>query len=252
MSSRYNPNRWELYDPNRPNEEQPHSFITKRKLEIMEKGIEDANITLEIGEVRMGTDYGVTITEDPINKTKKLNIVFPPAGQGPKGQDGKSAYQSWLDLGNVGTEQEFLDYLKGKDGKDGKDGRDGRDGDPGPAGESAYQSWLALGNTGSINDFLNSLKGTDGKDGKDGIDGINGKDGVNGVDGKSAYQSWLDTGNTGSEIEFVNSLKGKDGIDGQSAYEIWKSIPGNENKTVTEFLESLKGESGGASEFVEF
>ena len=29
-----------------------------------------------------------------------------------KGDNGKSAYQIWLDLGNVGTEQNFLDSLK--------------------------------------------------------------------------------------------------------------------------------------------
>lgn len=29
-----------------------------------------------------------------------------------KGQDGKSAYQIWLDLGNTGTEQDFIDSLK--------------------------------------------------------------------------------------------------------------------------------------------
>ena len=31
---------------------------------------------------------------------------------GPKGSDGKSAYQSWLDLGNTGTEQQFINSLK--------------------------------------------------------------------------------------------------------------------------------------------
>ena len=36
------------------------------------------------------------------------------------GADGKSAYQIWLDAGNTGTEQVFLDSLKGQNGKDGK------------------------------------------------------------------------------------------------------------------------------------
>lgn len=34
-----------------------------------------------------------------------------------KGEDGKSAYQNWLDLGNSGSEQAFLTSLKGKDGQ---------------------------------------------------------------------------------------------------------------------------------------
>lgn len=35
-----------------------------------------------------------------------------------------------------------------------------------------------------------------------------------------------------------------DGEDGASAYEVWKSQPGNEGKSVEQFLESLKGEKG--------
>lgn len=31
--------------------------------------------------------------------------------KGENGLNGKSAYQIWLDLGNVGSEQEFIDYL---------------------------------------------------------------------------------------------------------------------------------------------
>ena len=226
MASRYNPNKWELYNPNLPNEEQPHSFITKRKLEIMEKGIEEANVRLEVGEVSIGDTYDVTITEDSENKTRKLNITFPPAGV--VGSEGKSAYQIWLDLGNTGTEQEFIDYLKGQDGKDGKDGRDGLDGEQGPAGESAYQAWLSLGNTGSIEDFLNTLKGEKGQDGNPG------------ANGKSAYDIWIGQGNVGTEDDFINSLKGEQG---KSAYETWKELgPSADSKE--DFINSLKGEDG--------
>ncbi|MCR1891856.1 collagen-like protein, partial [Ligilactobacillus murinus] len=34
--------------------------------------------------------------------------------RGPVGQDGKSAYQIWLDLGNTGSQQDFIDSLKPK------------------------------------------------------------------------------------------------------------------------------------------
>lgn len=37
---------------------------------------------------------------------------------------------------------------------------------------------------------------------------------------------------------------GQDGATGQSAYELWKAQPGNEDKTETDFLASLKGEKG--------
>ena len=36
-----------------------------------------------------------------------------------KGEEGKSAYQIWLDQGNTGTEQDFLDSLKGESGNPG-------------------------------------------------------------------------------------------------------------------------------------
>lgn len=46
----------------------------------------------------------------------KLGNIKGPKGDrgdnGPKGSDGKSAYQSWLDLGNTGTERQFIDSLK--------------------------------------------------------------------------------------------------------------------------------------------
>ena len=214
MAADYTPNKWELYDPTKPNEEQPHSFITKRKLDRSEQGSEEASIDLEIGEIKTGDKPEATIVEDHENKTKKLNITFPNSGKGEKGDDGKSAYDIWLENGNIGTEQEFLDYLKGIDGKDGKDGINGKDGEPGPSGESAYQIWLSQGNTGTEQDFLYSLKGE----------------------------------------------KGDEGDEGDSAYELWKSLPGNDNKSITEFFESLKGEkgdkgdSGGGSviEFVDF
>lgn len=53
---------------------------------------------------------------------------------GQDGVDGKSAYEIWLDKGNVGTEQDFLDSLKGADGIDGQNGRDGINGTNGQDG----------------------------------------------------------------------------------------------------------------------
>ncbi len=38
----------------------------------------------------------------------------PKGDHGSAGQDGKSAYQVWLDLGNAGSEQDFIDSLKPK------------------------------------------------------------------------------------------------------------------------------------------
>lgn len=48
---------------------------------------------------------------------------------------GASAYEIWLSLGNTGTEQDFIDSLKGADGEDGKDGTNGTDGKDGAPGK---------------------------------------------------------------------------------------------------------------------
>ncbi|MFN6316131.1 MAG: hypothetical protein ACK4VJ_05715 [Rhodoluna sp.] len=139
-----------------------------------------------------------------------------PAGQdgsdGSDGANGASAYQLWLDAGNGGTPEEFLESLIGPAGIDGTDGTDGTNGTngingtngvDGAAGLSAYELWVAQGNPGTEADFLASLVGADGS---------NGTDGTNGADGKSAYEIWLEAGNTGTEADFLASLKGADGV----------------------------------------
>lgn len=54
---------------------------------------------------------------------------------GQNGSDGDSAYQVWLDAGNTGLEEDFLNSLRGADGTDGL------------IGKSAYQIWTNAGNT---------------------------------------------------------------------------------------------------------
>lgn len=66
---------------------------------------------------------------------------------GLDGADGDSAYQVWLNEGNVGTEADFIIAITGADGADGSDGAQGPQGIQGPAGN-------------------------DGMDGADGIDGL--------------------------------------------------------------------------------
>lgn len=64
---------------------------------------------------------------------------------GPKGEDGKSAYEIAVEHGYVGTEEEWLESLKGEDGKpgpkgeDGEPGAKGEDGEPGPEGPEGPQ-----------------------------------------------------------------------------------------------------------------
>ena len=138
-----------------------------------------------------------------------------PGPQGDPGEEGMSAYEVWLDLGNTGTEQDFIDSLKGPEGDPG---------DPGTDGDSAYDVWIEAGNTGTEQEFLDSLKATDGND------------------GDSAYEIWIEAGNTGTEQEFLDSLKATNGNDGDSAYDIW--IAAGNTGTEQDFLDSLKGQKG--------
>jgi hypothetical protein len=50
--------------------------------------------------------------EPPIFFNLEVIYLGPPGPRGEDGQDGQSAYQIWLSLGNVGTEQDFLNSLK--------------------------------------------------------------------------------------------------------------------------------------------
>ena len=41
-----------------------------------------------------------------------FNVKVQIAESGPRGKEGKSAYETWLDLGNEGTEEDFMAYLR--------------------------------------------------------------------------------------------------------------------------------------------
>jgi len=67
---------------------------------------------------------------------------------GSNGQDGQSAYDIWVNAGNSGSEQDFLNSLVIASGATVAAGVDGK---------SAYEIWLDLGNSGTEQDFINSL-----------------------------------------------------------------------------------------------
>lgn len=104
-----------------------------------------------------------------------------------QGKDGKSAYQIALDSGFVGTEEEWLLSLRGKDGLDGADGRNGQD----------------------------------GKDGKDGVNGKDGNPGQNGLDGKDGFSPTVSVTelNGGHRVTITDKDGNKtfDVIDGKDA-----------------------------------
>jgi|TARA_R110000765_G_C18900376_1_gene603979 hypothetical protein len=94
------------------------------------------------------------------------------------GIDGESSYDIWINEGNSGSEDDFLNSLKG---------------DQGEQGLSAYDVAVNNGYTLSESAWIESL---------------NGEDGNSGLDGDSAYDIWLSLGNEGSEADFLEDLEG--------------------------------------------
>ena len=72
-------------------------------------------------------------TADKSTIVNAINEINAKAGIA--GQDGKSAYQIWLDAGNVGTINDYLISLKGAKGDKGDKGDIGLTGPQGPAGQ---------------------------------------------------------------------------------------------------------------------
>ena len=75
---------------------------------------DDVKKALEATEIADGS-----VTEEKLSEEvrEKLN---QGGGSGEKGEDGKSAYEIWLEQGNSGSEQDFLDSLKGEKGEQGE------------------------------------------------------------------------------------------------------------------------------------
>lgn len=57
-----------------------------------------------------------------------------------EGQNGKSAYELWLESGNSGTREDFLNSLKGQDGRDGNNGLPGKD----ASAQGAYEMLMGM------------------------------------------------------------------------------------------------------------
>lgn len=92
----------------------------------------------------------------------KVNITEPItiSTVGVAGQRGKSAYEVAVDNGFTGTEQEWLESLKGKDGKDGVDSTSGT-GEPVsmnfPTIKSMLDDRAIIANSDSLEDILRAI-----------------------------------------------------------------------------------------------
>lgn len=91
---------------------------------------------------------------------------------GGAGTAGKSAYEIAVEHGFEGTEEEWLESLKGETGPQGPQGTQGP---PGADGKSAYEIAVDNGFEGTVEEWLASLKGEQGPPGESGTDGQDGR-----------------------------------------------------------------------------
>lgn len=129
------------------------------------------------------------------NDWQNVGNIQGPAGA--DGQEGKSAYQIWLDAGNTGTEEDYLASLKGEQGIQGATGKDGTsyyfyvrysensNGNPMTTTPTSTTKYMGVASTSSSTAPTSYsaytwtlIKGADGQ---------NGSPGQNGADGKSSY-----------------------------------------------------------------
>lgn len=75
-------------------------------------------------------------------------------------KDGKSTYEIWLELGNSGTEQDFINSLKGEKGDKGDTGAKG---DPGAKGEPGEKGEPGFGTSEQYNALLERIQALEEK-----------------------------------------------------------------------------------------
>ena len=164
----YQKNTWELYNESIPVKDQPNAFITKRKLDNIESGIENAITDFQIGTVTKGADACCEIVADENDPSiKKINMVIPKEvswlfsdvelHDGDIAPTGVAINDIILDSkGNIfnltlnSNNNLILNKKLNITGNQGK------------AGLSTYDLWLSLGNTGNAEDFFYALKGDPG------------------------------------------------------------------------------------------
>ena len=190
----------------------------------------------EQGEQGIQGPEGPEGLQGPKGDKGDTGSIGPEGPEGPKGDKGDPGEQG--PQGDIGPEGP-----KGKDGLDGQDGKDGasvtiegtvldlnelptaNESNKGNGylfnGDLYVSNGMEWGNVGRIQ----GPKGDKGERGEKGDTGDQGPQGLTGVQGERGEQ-------------------GPRGYTGDSVYEEWLRQPGNADKSVGEFLTSMKGDKG--------
>lgn len=135
--------------------------------------------------------------------------VIPMPVPGPKGDDGKSAYEIAVEKGFIGTEEEWLSSLVGPQGPQGEigpqgpAGPQGEQGPQGPKGEDGTMTFEDL--TPEQKASLKGDKGDKGDTGETGPQGPQGPQGIQGEKGDSPVKG-IDYWTATDKQEIINDV----------------------------------------------
>lgn len=277
MAYQYKPNKYVKYDDTITFEEnyKNGAVITKEKLDRLEQQVKENSADIGIGEVKFVEkleDASVTVEFNKAEGTKRFNFAIPASPNPGKG-DGKSAYDLWIEEGNEGSVEDFLNSLKGEKGDQGEQGEQGPQGEVGPQGETGPQGPQGEkgedGKSPSLNLYKTYSTVTEMKEKADEVpegkyvgivsnDSNNGKVFIKGADGYTVSILQLaevnygvikgeqgPAGEQGIQGEQGDKGdKGDQGQEGKSAYDQWREYAGKPGATFDDFVEFMKGKAG--------
>lgn len=165
-------------------------FVGETDTNKPSQGANGANGNDGIGVTKseVNTSGELVITYSNENSTNLGKIVGKDGLDGTNGQNGLSAYEIAKNGGFIGTEEDWLESLKGEQGEKGEQGIQGIQGE----------------------------KGQNGKDGTNGTNGIDGKDGIgitNAEINASGELTLIYSNGTSANLGKVVGTDGKDGAD---------------------------------------
>ena len=141
------------------------------------------------------------------------------------GQNGKSAYDTWLSLGNTGTEEDFINFLKGEKGATGVGIENTEDNNDGTftikySDGSSFTTKNLMGPQGE-----QGLKGDRGEKGEQGVQGPAGEIGPQGAIGPQGLKG--DRGEKGEQgVQGPAGEPGAASTDDQTAAEVVSTATG--------------------------
>lgn len=206
------------------------------------------------GQCHLVTVMSTGITLDIGRTDSAAEVVLEHAANYQKGDAGKSAYQEWLDLGNEGTIEDYINSMRGEPftyddfteeqlaALTGPKGDKGDKGDRGERGEKGEQGIQGVqGEQGVKGD-----KGDRGEQGEQGIQGERGERGERGLDGQKG-----DKGDKGDAFTYQDftpeqllSLKGEKGDKGDRGEQGIQGAQGERGERGYDGAQGIQGERG--------